>query len=139
LSFFFQAEDGIRDRNVTGVQTCALPILRASLALARRGPVHVAGLARLRDHRLPDGAAPLFAADAPPGCFDPSEAPLPPVRPLFFRLDFRPLVPPDVPPPLSCPPPCPPDCLLARRPGVRRASARRARPADPSVPAACVP
>src|SRR5699024_11678785 len=24
---FFQAEDGIRDRNVTGVQTCALPIL----------------------------------------------------------------------------------------------------------------
>src|SRR5699024_11823738 len=26
-SFFFQAEDGIRDRNVTGVQTCALPIL----------------------------------------------------------------------------------------------------------------
>src|SRR5207249_5661384 len=27
VSFFFQAEDGIRDRNVTGVQTCALPIL----------------------------------------------------------------------------------------------------------------
>src|SRR5699024_12204052 len=26
LIFFFQAEDGIRDRNVTGVQTCALPI-----------------------------------------------------------------------------------------------------------------
>src|SRR5437868_12921395 len=25
-SFFFQAEDGIRYRNVTGVQTCALPI-----------------------------------------------------------------------------------------------------------------
>src|SRR5207249_8850381 len=24
--FFFQAEDGIRYRNVTGVQTCALPI-----------------------------------------------------------------------------------------------------------------
>src|SRR5699024_11311726 len=24
--FIFQAEDGIRDRNVTGVQTCALPI-----------------------------------------------------------------------------------------------------------------
>src|SRR5699024_11311599 len=31
--FFFQAEDGIRDRNVTGVQTCALPI---SLLLVRR-------------------------------------------------------------------------------------------------------
>src|SRR5207248_3891434 len=26
VSFFFQAEDGIRDRTVTGVQTCALPI-----------------------------------------------------------------------------------------------------------------
>ena len=25
--FFFQAEDGIRDDLVTGVQTCALPIL----------------------------------------------------------------------------------------------------------------
>src|SRR5699024_8462800 len=30
--FFFQAEDGIRDRNVTGVQTCALPILIAKEA-----------------------------------------------------------------------------------------------------------
>src|SRR5688572_30899750 len=27
--FFFQAEDGIRDLTVTGVQTCALPILPA--------------------------------------------------------------------------------------------------------------
>src|SRR5260370_27508498 len=27
LFFFFQAEDGIRDSSVTGVQTCALPIL----------------------------------------------------------------------------------------------------------------
>src|SRR5437762_6081535 len=26
LFFFFQAEDGIRDTSVTGVQTCALPI-----------------------------------------------------------------------------------------------------------------
>src|SRR5207248_7328495 len=29
-SFFLQAEDGIRDRTVTGVQTCALPICRFS-------------------------------------------------------------------------------------------------------------
>src|SRR5438309_7621171 len=28
--FFFQAEDGIRDGTVTGVQTCALPILVAA-------------------------------------------------------------------------------------------------------------
>src|SRR2546426_2194053 len=26
IAFFFQAEDGIRDYKVTGVQTCALPI-----------------------------------------------------------------------------------------------------------------
>ena len=26
MSYFFQAEDGIRDRDVTGLQTCALPI-----------------------------------------------------------------------------------------------------------------
>src|SRR5207248_8153579 len=42
--FFFQAEDGIRDRTVTGVQTCALPIFGAGVmgsatawALAARG------------------------------------------------------------------------------------------------------
>src|SRR5437763_727519 len=29
--FFFQAEDGIRDTSVTGVQTCALPILSIRL------------------------------------------------------------------------------------------------------------
>src|SRR5699024_11563933 len=31
--FFVQAEDGIRDRNVTGVQTCALPISKPLLGL----------------------------------------------------------------------------------------------------------
>src|SRR5256885_1335354 len=31
--FFFQAEDGIRDYKVTGVQTCALPILAAPILL----------------------------------------------------------------------------------------------------------
>src|SRR3989454_4098566 len=44
--FFFQAEDGIRDYKVTGVQTCALPIcfrrralaLRSSLGWVREGP-----------------------------------------------------------------------------------------------------
>src|SRR5258706_5793144 len=41
--FFFQAEDGIRDWSVTGVQTCALPISRpvrqrdAHERIARRG------------------------------------------------------------------------------------------------------
>src|SRR5256886_5930882 len=31
--FFFQAEDGIRDLTVTGVQTCALPIFRLAAQL----------------------------------------------------------------------------------------------------------
>src|SRR5256885_13069513 len=33
--FFFQAEDGIRDYKVTGVQTCALPISHAAIAIDR--------------------------------------------------------------------------------------------------------
>src|SRR5437879_10509950 len=45
--FFFQAEDGIRDTSVTGVQTCALPILV---------PGDVRGIARFLDEeaRAPD-------------------------------------------------------------------------------------
>src|SRR5215813_14652373 len=35
LFFFFQAEDGIRDADVTGVQTCALPISRRCRGSAR--------------------------------------------------------------------------------------------------------
>src|SRR5207245_3263946 len=35
LFFFFQAEDGIRDATVTGVQTCALPISTTSRFIAR--------------------------------------------------------------------------------------------------------
>src|SRR5688572_22081414 len=31
VDFFFQAEDGIRDLTVTGVQTCALPISKLSV------------------------------------------------------------------------------------------------------------
>src|SRR5690606_39394139 len=38
--FFFQAEDGIRDFHVTGVQTCALPIFVVSwLPLAGSSPL----------------------------------------------------------------------------------------------------
>src|SRR3712207_8954157 len=40
--FFFQAEDGIRDIGVTGVQTCALPISRVQvLAASFHEPVGV--------------------------------------------------------------------------------------------------
>src|SRR5690606_39476179 len=37
LHFFFQAEDGIRDFHVTGVQTCALPISLAAWILINIG------------------------------------------------------------------------------------------------------
>src|SRR2546426_6959967 len=50
LFFFFQAEDGIRDYKVTGVQTCALPIYPGSRAraLARaRNPQRARRRARL--------------------------------------------------------------------------------------------
>src|SRR5215216_5705793 len=46
--FFFQAEDGIRDDLVTGVQTCALPISR--LGSTRPPPLRLLGpAARARD------------------------------------------------------------------------------------------
>src|SRR5699024_11848173 len=50
--FFFQAEDGIRDRNVTGVQTCALPIYLANSTFADfmsrewNGPLTFNGITR---------------------------------------------------------------------------------------------
>src|SRR5207249_9465592 len=48
--FFFQAADGIRDRNVTGVQTCALPISHRPLgrfAAARNGKEFRADFAKI--------------------------------------------------------------------------------------------
>src|SRR5229473_5196607 len=45
--FFFQAEDGIRDKLVTGVQTCALPI-----SLAEDGHVNVSPKGDLRWFRI---------------------------------------------------------------------------------------
>src|SRR5207249_6886694 len=44
--FFFQAEDGIRDRNVTGVQTCALPIFLLPDPSAHDSAEVVAGVPR---------------------------------------------------------------------------------------------
>src|SRR3712207_7720180 len=41
--FFFQAEDGIRDIGVTGVQTCALPILAMELARVTEAAALAAG------------------------------------------------------------------------------------------------
>src|SRR5205823_814928 len=61
MTFFFQAEDGIRDKLVTGVQTCALPISRAVRRVrpqtqGRAGVREVPGAARL--HPEPQGMEP---------------------------------------------------------------------------------
>src|SRR5438067_7916563 len=54
--FFFQAEDGIRDRNVTGVQTCALPISCPGGGRTQRR--QAAARVRCRRHRAPRAPAP---------------------------------------------------------------------------------
>src|SRR5690606_40512972 len=67
--FFFQAEDGIRDFHVTGVQTCALPIF----ALGRHhdvepGCADEAGLQSIRAGIAPEQG--VVVAHDPPAIFD---------------------------------------------------------------------
>src|SRR5215510_10170650 len=47
--FFFQAEDGIRDGHVTGVQTCALPICADELVVITKNGKPVAVLLPMED------------------------------------------------------------------------------------------
>src|SRR2546427_4134007 len=61
--FFFQAEDGIRDLTVTGVQTCALPILKAHM-VSKIQPFqsnNVIGMVAGSDPKLKDEAV-MFTA-----------------------------------------------------------------------------
>src|SRR5690349_22202353 len=60
--FFFQAEDGIRDLYVTGVQTCALPIFPGQVPRWIRGFEH-AELTRTAGIAAPP-RAPMYAADS---------------------------------------------------------------------------
>src|SRR2546430_8012186 len=60
--FFFQAEDGIRDLTVTGVQTCALPISR--LPRPPPGPA-TAGVVRGRAPAQPRADGPAVRLDPP--------------------------------------------------------------------------
>src|SRR5439155_17944697 len=58
--FFFQAEDGIRDGHVTGVQTCALPICwvageycpSTKYSVPSAGPVPTAAMLRSEERRV---------------------------------------------------------------------------------------
>src|SRR2546427_9553478 len=62
--FFFQAEDGIRDLTVTGVQTCALPILGQCSRRARSAsPSWPAACSRTTS--TPGGCAATFKRHSP--------------------------------------------------------------------------
>src|SRR5256885_7620972 len=60
IFFFFQAEDGIRDYKVTGVQTCALPI---SLQTASR---HIEGCRSLSCRQRRTITGPIDSSFTPP-------------------------------------------------------------------------
>src|SRR5690349_24878513 len=66
MFFFFQAEDGIRDLYVTGVQTCALPISAnvpvTTITTAPTGSVVFAGTRAGKFFRSVDGGASFVAA-----------------------------------------------------------------------------
>src|SRR6266511_4911187 len=71
IFFFFQAEDGIRDFHVTGVQTCALPISRARSSAPVRPPANRGRPrhARRSEPKQPRGALAtdrLLVAKTPP-------------------------------------------------------------------------
>src|SRR5437016_7353536 len=70
VCFFFQAEDGIRDWSVTGVQTCALPIFDVLLRRHAGDLPAVArafqGLAKELDDLAPEGYASLPLREFPP-------------------------------------------------------------------------
>src|SRR5690606_40850375 len=66
FSFFFQAEDGIRDFHVTGVQTCALPIcteVKAEAAAANKAGTIAKGDADAKAAKASDTATTKPRAD----------------------------------------------------------------------------
>src|SRR5207245_3939966 len=105
LFFFFQAEDGIRDATVTGVQTCALPILppcvedrllrlargadhprrRALHGLARPAGSRLAARAVLPLRRVRRGGAARLAVPPQPAAVRPAAAPRRPSRGAALR------------------------------------------------------
>src|SRR5258708_13090090 len=134
--FFFQAEDGIRDDLVTGVQTCALPIYFAQPADRRPCPARwrpwsaaaarsVGAPRRRRASRL------RRAAQRRPtgGAFDPRDEPHRRHSPCLgvrrARSPLPPPGPPRPPPPRPAAPPLPPKTKKPRpRPPPRPPPAR---------------
>src|SRR2546430_7235599 len=62
--FFFQAEDGIRDLTVTGVQTCALPICASPPGACGHLPQFARRRARLKRPARSRGPAPICGSGA---------------------------------------------------------------------------
>src|SRR5476649_3077485 len=123
LVFFFQAEDGIRDHCVTGVQTCALPICHTGHAIGRREHREraprssVAAHARSEERRVGKsvdlGGRRIIKkkkhtppTQPPPPPQTPPPPPPPPTPPPPPPPPTPP--PPPPPPPPSYPPPTPP-------------------------------
>src|SRR6266404_8142613 len=95
LFFFFQAEDGIRDKLVTGVQTCALPICSPRPTPPLPGP-------------LPPPCAPGTPPARPATTSDICTLPLPPLvqkLPTGTVVWPTPIAPTPAPPPLPLGPP----------------------------------
>src|SRR5687767_8733058 len=66
--FFFQAEDGIRDKLVTGVQTCALPILTVLRLVTKQAYARTLALpSPMRDARVLRTLVMLDLESHPPG------------------------------------------------------------------------
>src|SRR5215208_2425995 len=89
-TFFFQAEDGIRDGHVTGVQTCALPIYAAG-----RGDRVLGEVRRRADRRPAPGVRRRAGAPAHGAGSDPGRVMRPPAEPStrartgpYVGLDF---------------------------------------------------
>src|SRR6266850_8536333 len=76
VCFFFQAEDGIRDYKVTGVQTCALPIWVAATGGSTNAVLHLLAMAReagvplsIDDFQTISNRTPIFVDLKPGGKF----------------------------------------------------------------------
>src|SRR5438128_12108986 len=78
IFFFFQAEDGIRDATVTGVQTCALPIWASSeswddsVSCDLPWAVRVALVCWMKQASVPAASAPWRGQEVARGGRDPA-------------------------------------------------------------------
>src|SRR5207245_7536655 len=105
--FFFQAEDGIRDATVTGVQTCALPIWPAT---ARENCAARGGEGRATWSTLAAVAGSRGSARRAPATRTGGAAPSPPHTPRTRGARERPRSLPDAPPPGRADGAAPPGC-----------------------------